>query len=311
MVDDFSTDQPEAVVRTFTEPQIRYIKLGDHVVGTLNAYKKKAIEVGIGQSAGSLIVTTDADCRVQKDWLLTLADFYEKRHPAFIAAPVSLVTGGTFLGIFQALDFMSLQGITGAGVHSEFHMMCNGANLAYEKKAFSEVNGFEGIDHIASGDDMLLMQKIQRRMPGRALFFPAKEVIVETAAAPSLAAFFQQRIRWASKSGQYKDKKITIVLLIVYLFNLSLLVLPIIALFDQTKYSIFHIPYSILIYWFAMVILKTVIELIFLYPVAGFYNRRTLLWWFPLMQPFHILYTIIAGFLGRFGSYQWKGMKVK
>ena len=38
--------------------------------------------------------------------------------------------------------------------------MCNGANLAYERKAFYEVNGFTGIDHIASGDDMLLMHKI-------------------------------------------------------------------------------------------------------------------------------------------------------
>ena len=41
--------------------------------------------------------------------------------------------------------------------------MCNGANLAYERKAFFEVNGFTGIDHIASGDDMLLMQKIAQR----------------------------------------------------------------------------------------------------------------------------------------------------
>ena len=28
--------------------------------------------------------------------------------------------------------------------------MCNGANLAYERKAFYEVNGFTGIDQIAA-----------------------------------------------------------------------------------------------------------------------------------------------------------------
>lgn len=45
--------------------------------------------------------------------------------------------------------------------------MCNGANLAYERKAFNEVNGFAGVDHIASGDDMLLMHKIGKQYPER------------------------------------------------------------------------------------------------------------------------------------------------
>ena len=46
-----------------------------------------------------------------------------------------------------------MMGITGAGIHDRFMHMCNGANLAYAKSAFYEVNGFTGIDHLASGDD--------------------------------------------------------------------------------------------------------------------------------------------------------------
>jgi hypothetical protein len=30
-----------------------------------------------------------------------------------------------------------------------------------------------------------------------------------------------------------------------------------------------------------------------------------------MAQPFHILYTVIAGWLGKFGSYQWKERSVK
>ncbi len=58
--------------------------------------------------------------------------------------------------------------------------MCNGANLAYERKVFYEVNGFTGIDHIASGDDMLLMQKIAQRFPGKISYLLSKESIVTT-----------------------------------------------------------------------------------------------------------------------------------
>ena len=44
--------------------------------------------------------------------------------------------------------------------------MCNGANLAYTKNAFNAVGGFKDIDDIASGDDMLLMYKIDQKYLG-------------------------------------------------------------------------------------------------------------------------------------------------
>jgi len=85
--------------------------------------------------------------------------------PFFIAAPVKIKEEGSLLAKFQALDFLTMQGITGASVYRRLHNMCNGANLAYERQTFYEVNGFDGIDTIASGDDMLLMHKIARRHP--------------------------------------------------------------------------------------------------------------------------------------------------
>ena len=212
---------------------------------------------------------------------------------------------------FQALDFMMLQGITGASVHKKIHSMCNGANLAYTKKAFEEVGGFSGIDNIASGDDMLLMHKIYKRYPDKVMFLKSKDAIVQTAPVSSISEFFNQRIRWASKADKYDDKRIFAVLLLVYLFNLVLLLLPILTLFNPGKLSIIHYPLSIINLWLLLLVLKTSIELIFLYPVAKFFGKQTMLWLFPLMQPFHILYTVIAGWLGKFGHYTWKERKVK
>jgi hypothetical protein len=48
----------------------------------------------------------------------------------------------------------------------------------------------------------------------------------------------------------------------------------------------------------------------FMVPVARFYKMEGAMGWFPIMQPLHILYTVIAGWLGKFGTYQWKGRKV-
>ena len=98
--------------------------------------------------------------------------------------------------------------------------MCNGANLAYSKAIFYAVDGFKGIDNIASGDDMLLMDKIQKQYPGSIGFLFSDNSIVQTLPMPTWKDFINQRIRWASKAGKYKDIKIIAVLVLVYLFNL-------------------------------------------------------------------------------------------
>jgi cellulose synthase/poly-beta-1,6-N-acetylglucosamine synthase-like glycosyltransferase len=309
IVNDHSTDNTANVVLSYKQENIHLINLEDFTKDqVLNSYKKKSIETALQFAKGELIVTTDADCIAPAKWLETLASFYKHKSPVFVALPVSLKNAAEqdsflkrFFINFQSLDFMMLQGITGASVYKKFHSMCNGANLAYQKKAFYEVNGFEGIDSIASGDDMLLMHKIQDRYPEKIMFLKSQNVIVETAAADTFKDFIHQRIRWASKADQYTDKKITLVLLLVYFFNLWIFILGISSFFFAKTFYLFLIS----------IIIKTIIELFFLYPVAKFFSKQKLLWWFLPAQPFHILYTIIAGFLGKFGSYQWKERKVK
>ena len=189
--------------------------------------------------------------------------------------------------------------------------MCNGANMAYEKNAFYEVGGFTGINNIASGDDMLLMHKIYKRYPERVVFLRSKAAIVQTAPVKTIREFFNQRIRWASKADKYDDKRIFVVLLLVYLLNAALLFLPILGLLKNHQLSIINCQLSIGQFWLVLLILKTMAELFFLFPVSKFFGKQRLLFLFPLMQPFHILYTVIAGWLGKFGTYQWKERKVK
>lgn len=312
VADDFSEDNTAAVVKQFTAPNIKLLALKDFIAAdATQSYKKKAIEIAVQEASGELIVTTDADCTAPVTWLQTIAAFYQEKKPEFIAMPVLIAPVSGFIQIFQSLDFMTLQGITGASVYKKFHSMCNGANLAYTKKAFNAVNGFKGIDNIASGDDMLLMHKIYRQYPDAVSFLKSKEVIVQTQPVNTVAAFFNQRIRWASKADKYDDKRIFGVLVVVYLFNIMMLCLPVVAFLNNTQYSMFSVQCSVAWSWLVLLILKTLIELYFLFPVAAFFNQQKILWWFPLMQPFHILYTVIAGWLGKFGSYKWKGRKVK
>jgi cellulose synthase/poly-beta-1,6-N-acetylglucosamine synthase-like glycosyltransferase len=306
LVDDFSEDDTADRIRAYkgkAAQQIVFISLQEEFgsENNIRSHKKKAIETGINKSRGSIIVTTDADCCFGPDWLFTLISYFEQKQAHFVAAPVKISPVQGFLGIFQALDFMSLQGITGAVVSTNKMTMCNGANLAYSKKAFLEVNGFEGIDDIPSGDDMLLMYKIYRRYPENVFYLKDPAVIVNTEAVSSWKDFFQQRIRWASKATHYDDKRIFYVLLLVYFVNLGFLILAISAFF-KAGFAFFLM---------LLFIAKLLIEFPFVNAVSIFFGQQSLMKYFMLLQPLHIAYTLVAGWLGRFGSFEWKGRTIR
>ena len=298
VVNDHSTDQTADVVSAYQNKQIKLIHLADYIKNpAVVAFKKKAIEAGISISRGELIVTTDADCVVPENWLRTIAGYYSTYKSAFIVMPVYIHPAQTFLQRFQSLDFTMLQAITAGTVSSHLHSMCNGANLAYTREAFYEVGGFEGIDGVASGDDMLLMEKMKERYPNKIGYLFSKEVIVKTKPVNGLREFLQQRIRWAGKSGQYKEKRILPIMFVVYFFNLSLLAATVLCMNNQLSISLLCI----------VLLIKMFAELLLIFPIARFFNAQHQLWIFPFFQPIHIVYTIVAGGFGILKNHEWKG----
>jgi cellulose synthase/poly-beta-1,6-N-acetylglucosamine synthase-like glycosyltransferase len=299
VIDDFSEDDTAFIVQALSQqyPQVRLLQLKDHCKeGETLAYKKKAIEIAVSVAKGDWVLTTDADCIVPTTWLLLYNAYIQEHQPCFVAAPVMFIKTAGILNQFQLLDFLALQGITAAAVGAGKHSMSNGANLGFEKAAFIAVGGYQGVDHIASGDDMFLMHKMKQTLhkPVGYLFHP--NAIVLTAAMDTWKGFIMQRIRWASKARYYDDRSITMVLTLVYLFNLSFILL---ALMGSWSSLIIALGF------------KTFFELFFLDPVAKFFKLQPELRYFVFYQPIHIVYNIAAGLFGQLKTYSWKGRTVK
>lgn len=306
VIDDHSDDETPQYVLDFaaTRSNIRLIELKNYVKLSENQpFKKRAIEAAIGEAKGELIVTTDADCLAQPKWLNLLAEYYEKTGKRFIAAPVNFHEEKTYFERFQSLDYIGMMGVTGAGVEGKFTNMCNGANLAYQKDLFYEVGGFKGIDHVASGDDMLLMQKIARLHPDSLGFLKNPEATVYTKAKATIADFLSQRLRWASKSSSYTEFFTVFQLATVFVFCWNILISLCLSIFyDASFIAIFVLQFAI----------KTVADYFFLNMMSRFFNRTDLMRPFLTPQYIHILYIIVVGSLANFKkTYTWKGRKVK
>ena len=160
--DDHSDDNgPALLKRKLAEP-------GHHRISLLKAEgtgKKAALSAGIARAAGELIVTHDADCRLPADMLQNFANNYAQTGASLIAAPVVYQNPRKLSEHFFQIEFASAVGLSALLFAAGRPLMCNGAGLAFTKKAFDEVGGYAGNAHIPSGDDHFLLQKINRTFP--------------------------------------------------------------------------------------------------------------------------------------------------
>jgi cellulose synthase/poly-beta-1,6-N-acetylglucosamine synthase-like glycosyltransferase len=298
-IDDHSTDATGTIIQSFQDPRIKLITLNEPE--TINSYKKKAIQTAIAAASGKLIITTDADCSMGKNWLKTIVAYYQQGGYKMISSPVAYHEEKSLFERAQSLEFLYLIGMGASTIGNNSPSTCNGANLAYEREAFYEVGGFTGIDDLASGDDELLLHKIAARYKNKIGFLKNRDAIVYTQAKPTLDAFIQQRKRWASKSTRYKNKLIIALGVLVWLFNLSIVLNIILGLFNPAYVAVAG----------TQLLVKVGIELLFLIDVTRFARRSSLLLLLPLLNLMHIVYIIYIGIAGNSGKYNWKGRMVK
>ena len=288
LVDDDSEDEFRIQNLEFRIQMIKNVRKS-------NSPKKDAIETAIQIAKHDWIITTDADCLVQKDWLTIYDQYIQKNEVEMVASGVCYIPKKGFLSAFQNLDFLSLQGATigSFGINQPF--MCNGANFAYSKSFFKELNGFQGNETIASGDDVFLLQKAVSVAPKKVGFLLAKESIVATNPVATWSDLFQQRVRWASKSTGYSSVYGKLLALVVFGGNLAWIVsflLWLVGLLDQNIFMLF-------------VALKFLIDFILIYKTANFFESKLqYVLASSLLYPF---FSVSVAVYSLFGKYSWKG----
>jgi len=301
VVDDHSEDETKTIVQQFAQTSALSIKVVE-----LNSYvkydgKKAAVQKGVELAKGELLVFTDGDCRVQPEWLKLYSYTYQTWQPWFISGPVSFTNTYSLLERMQLVEFASLIGIGGASIGLGKPNMCNGANLAYTKQAFEKVNGFAGNETIASGDDEFLLHKISQEHPEKVFFLKHKQAIVYTEARKTISSFLSQRIRWASKWRAYQQWHVKLLALIVFMVNLLLFVVLLMAIVGKMPALVF----------IGALIAKFATDFLFLSRILAFLGRKKYIWYMLPLQFVYIPYVVVTAILGLSGRYRWKGRTIQ
>ncbi|WP_299250600.1 glycosyltransferase [uncultured Lacinutrix sp.] len=301
-VDDDSTDDSVEIIskdldkkflnKNFTRTDIKII----NNVRASKSPKKDAITSAIKVAKYDWVVTTDADCVLPKFWLDTLDCFIQKKQPKMIVAPVTYHKINSFLKRFQLLDFLSLIGATigGFGIGKPF--LCNGANLAYKKELFLDLNGFDGNNEIASGDDIFLLQKAIKSNKSVVQFLKSKSAIVKTKAQPNIHALISQRKRWAAKTSSYNSVFGKVVGLIVLLMNAAL-----VSSFTFVLFGLLQLKPLLYIF-----IIKSLVDFLLLFKTTRFFEQEGQLSSFIFSSILYPFFSVYIAFISLFTKYKWK-----
>ncbi|WJS96092.1 glycosyltransferase [Flavobacterium johnsoniae] len=262
--------------------------------------KKDAITNAMQHVKTDWVITTDADCIVPENWLLAFDNYIQEHKVSMLAGAVTYLCKNSFLDHFQQLDLTSLQGATIGSFGIKKGFMCNGANFAYTKLLFEKLNGFEGNDKIASGDDVFLLQKAIEKFPNEVHYLKADEAIVITKPTENWSVLFYQRVRWAAKTSSYKSVFGKFLGLIVFSGNLSFVLGFLFLFFGIWSYPIFV--------FFAFS--KFLVDYVLLYSTNKFLtpNKIKSLLLSSLLYPF---FSSTVAFYSLFGSYKWKDRQFK
>jgi cellulose synthase/poly-beta-1,6-N-acetylglucosamine synthase-like glycosyltransferase len=300
LVDDFSTDSSERIcIRWRLEHEYLDTTLLENL-RLSNSPKKDAIGRAMPIAKHDWIITTDADCIVNPNWLLTIDNYIQNNDAEMIVGAVIYKTKNNWFHQFQQLDLLSLHGTTigSFGIGKPF--MCNGANFAYTKKLFQEIDGFNGNNKIASGDDVFLLQKAVAKVPEKVHYLKNTETIVKTKPENDLFQLFMQRVRWASKTTGYSSTYAKFLAVIVLLMNLSLVCGLWFVVCGCCNWKILLIPFLI----------KYLVDYCLLYKANKYLLKGK--WLLPLasslLYPF---YSSLVGIYSLFGSFSWKGRTFK
>ncbi|MEO6096337.1 MAG: glycosyltransferase [Fibrobacteria bacterium] len=295
-VNDRSTDGTEAILREICARDSRFTLINIPLdAPKIPSPKKRALAAGFAAAKGEILMTTDADCMARPGWLRSMATRF---HPdtGIVQGPKRIRGTGSLLSRYQEHEVFGLVSIEAATFALGQPMIASAPSLAYRKSLYESVGGFQGLEDTVSGDDDMLVRKMQKMPNWKVAYNPSPDACVTTSPAETWASMLTQRARWASNGAHYEEKGFVALLACIYAFYWWLALGPIFAAMGLVHWT----------FYAATAAVKIACNGIFLAITARRLGHRGILRDLIWCEILHVPIVITAVILGHLGLYRWK-----
>ena len=292
IADDRSTDNTRSIIEAYINNYTNFYGVKIDELSKTMTPKKHALTNAIKESNGEIIISTDADCRVQDTWVKSIVETFDRDTGIVIGYSKINTKSGRFFDHYQSIDFLALMSANAGSLGWGNVWTGSGQNIAYRRSAFDKINGFNPVADKISGDDFYLVQAISKIAKAKYNTNPAG--FVKTKSVENIIKFINQRIRWASNTKKlFNTDYFFLLFLFINLFT-NVLLLSAFLLTDYWQFlpMLFGVKFlfDTIVLFYGSKLFRTEIKF-----------NSYLLWFF--LQPF---YTPLLGIFSMFGKFRWK-----
>ncbi len=195
LVNDRSVDKTKEIMLKYVSANLslKYFEVTGQI-GKLKG-KANALAQALKLATGEVIFTTDADIKVNPNWIRRMLDYYDEK--TGVAAGYSIIpANGLFYGL-QSADWLYLLSVASGGDGVGVPISCVGNNMSYRKSAYDEIGGYEKIKFSIT-EDFMLLQKIHKDSGNKRTVFPLDDDTKNvTLPCLTITQLFRQKKRWA------------------------------------------------------------------------------------------------------------------
>lgn len=298
VVNDKSTDDTRNILLKYEEEIENLSILNIKETPNNWASKKWALNKGIEYASGDIILQTDADCRHHKNWVLKMMQPFSESNIGFVAGPSYIGRYSNFWNQILKLESIAQESFSYANSKRKLYLSCTARNIAFKKTVFYEVNGYEDISHIESGDDDLLLHKTVTQTSWKIKYISNFESVVSSEAPQSIKSFYLQRLRYASKGLLYYQiptpNEVKIILPFLLISNFMCIV-SIVMFINNQEWA-----------WLFPIIIKSISDIILISKYMEKIRMKFKILNFIILTIIHPFYVVILGTLAPFIRVAWK-----
>jgi len=290
VINDHSTDGTESICQEFARRFANFSYANAREDSSLRG-KTNALDQGIGNARGEIILITDADCSVPKTWVEWTAKRYS--NSVGIVGGITLQKASNWFEGMQSLDWAFLLGLASSTVSLRNPLSTIGNNLSFRKAAYEDVGGYRKIPFSVT-EDFMLFQSIVKTGKWNYLCPIDPKVLVISQPCSSWKELMRQKHRWG-KGGL--DMRLSGFSIMAIGFGLNALMLLSILVGGP-------------LFALGAILFKMVGDYSFLRTVLTKLGRLDLLRYFLAFQSYFLLYVLLLPFIVVFGGrVVWKGRK--
>ncbi len=255
--------------------------------------KKATIQQGINAATNDVLAFTDADCIVPPTWLSEINRSMDAGTDYLLSYSVLKSRPEGSLYRLKNFERSAYYALAAAGLYYRIPFTSSACNMVYRKRVFLQSGGFEGIGHLASGDDDLLLMKMMPHIR-KAAYNPNLTAQVVSIDGTDRLKHHHTNIRRASKFLVHPW----------WLKALSAFVFAYFCMFYLGLFKTIRGRFNKLI--IISLLIKTATEFWFSYSHLKQIERSKLIVLYPiqiLIFPAQFIYYALRGSLGK---YRWK-----